>query len=45
MVAVSFLGLWTSEFERMRSLYAEGFDLEVLHEAEGVAWFELDDGG
>lgn len=44
MAMVSFLGLHTAQFDEMKKLYAEAYGLPVLHEANGVVWFGLDDG-
>ena len=44
VLCVSFLGLRTREFDAMRRLYADAYDLSVLRAAPGVVWFRLGDG-
>ncbi len=41
MIAVSFLGVRTREFDAMRRLYAEAYRPRVIHEAPGVVRFAL----
>lgn len=43
MASLSFLGLWTEDFDAMKALYVGAYGLPLLHEGPGVAWFALDD--